>query len=364
MDKDYYKILEVDPKATQPEIKKQYRKMSLKFHPDHCSEPGANDKMVDLNEAYGILGDSKSRQEYDMMQQNPFLNMGHMNMGNMNMGNMSNMGNMGNMNMGNMNMGNMGNMNMGSINMSHLHNLFQEQDINEALNIFTQNLFGAGGGGGGIDDELDDSFPDIRNMTGNLHMFSQGSPRSQRCAKIKKPEPIHIIIDIPIYDAFHGKNVDVEYEKWTIINEKKIKEDVKQMVSIPPGIYSDETFTLKEQGNVINEDAKGDLVLTVNINNSTEFVRNKDDLHLKKKLTLKEALCGFEFDFDHVSGNNYTMRNDPLKGGDIISQNFKKIIPNMGMKRGDNVGNMIIDYDVIFPEQLDETQITALSEIL
>jgi len=343
MDKDYYKILEVDPKATQPEIKKQYRKMSLKFHPDHCSEPGANDKMVELNEAYGILGDSKSRQEYDMMQQNPFLNMG--------------MGHMGNMNMGNMNMGNM---NMGSINMSHLHNMFQEQDINEALNIFTQNLFGVGG----VDDELDDSFPDIRNMAGNLHMFSQGSPRSQRFAKIKKPEPIHIIIDIPIYDGFHGKNVEVEYEKWTIINEKKIKEDVKQTVSIPPGIYNDETFTLKEQGNVINEDAKGDLVLTVNINNSTEFVRNKDDLHLKKKLTLKEALCGFEFDFDHVSGNNYTMRNDPLKGGDIISPNFKKIIPNMGMKRGDNVGNMIIDYDVIFPEQLDETQITALGEIL
>jgi curved DNA-binding protein len=66
--KDYYKILGVDRKAKEDEIKRAYRKLALKFHPDH--NPGdkqAEEKFKEINEAYQVLGDSQKRSRYDQL---------------------------------------------------------------------------------------------------------------------------------------------------------------------------------------------------------------------------------------------------------------------------------------------------------
>ncbi|MDO8886560.1 molecular chaperone DnaJ [Candidatus Oleimmundimicrobium sp.] len=66
--KDYYKILGVDKKATQDEIKKAYRKLAHKYHPDKAQEgekKQAEEKFKEIAEAYEVLGNSKKRQEYD-----------------------------------------------------------------------------------------------------------------------------------------------------------------------------------------------------------------------------------------------------------------------------------------------------------
>jgi preprotein translocase subunit Sec63 len=52
---DYYKILEISKKATAAEIKKAYRKLSLKYHPDKNSSPDAADKFAALSQAYDVL---------------------------------------------------------------------------------------------------------------------------------------------------------------------------------------------------------------------------------------------------------------------------------------------------------------------
>lgn len=64
--KDYYKILGVDKKASQEDIKKVYRKLAIKYHPD--KNPGnkqAEDKFKEINEAYDVLGDAEKRKKYD-----------------------------------------------------------------------------------------------------------------------------------------------------------------------------------------------------------------------------------------------------------------------------------------------------------
>jgi curved DNA-binding protein len=66
--KDYYKSLGVDRKATQDEIKKAYRKLAMKYHPDH--NPGdkkAEEKFKEINEAYQVLGDEKQRTRYEQL---------------------------------------------------------------------------------------------------------------------------------------------------------------------------------------------------------------------------------------------------------------------------------------------------------
>lgn len=63
--KDYYSSLEVSKTASQDEIKKAYRKLARKYHPDLNKENGAEDKFKEINEAYDILGDEESRDKYD-----------------------------------------------------------------------------------------------------------------------------------------------------------------------------------------------------------------------------------------------------------------------------------------------------------
>ena len=60
MGKDYYKILGLSRSASDDEIKKAYRKMALKYHPDKNSDPGAEEKFKEIAEAYEVLSDGKT----------------------------------------------------------------------------------------------------------------------------------------------------------------------------------------------------------------------------------------------------------------------------------------------------------------
>ena len=61
MAKNYYDILGVDRKASEQDIKKAYKKMALKYHPDKNKDPGAEEKFKEIAEAYDVLTDSDKR---------------------------------------------------------------------------------------------------------------------------------------------------------------------------------------------------------------------------------------------------------------------------------------------------------------
>ncbi len=67
-DKDYYQLLQIPPSASSGDIRKAYRQLALKFHPDKNNTPHAAAQFLLINEAYGVLNDPAQRKKYDSIR--------------------------------------------------------------------------------------------------------------------------------------------------------------------------------------------------------------------------------------------------------------------------------------------------------
>lgn len=311
--KDYYNVLGVSKDASPKDIKKAYRGLSMKYHPDHNSDGNATEKMSEINEAYEILGDDNKRSEYDNQGNSPF---------------------------------------PGGLHPFATHGAGHE--MNEIFKMFGgSNIFGNMGGPN----------MDININGSRVHIFRNGNGFQQHVFRhVQKPQPIVKHISITLEQAYNGCTMEFSYSRWCILNNQKVNEDINRMVQISPGVNNQDNYQLKNQGHVIDDDNKGDLHIVVDIVNNSIFERRNMDLYFKKELDLKEALCGFNFDFIHLSGKKYTINNDDKKM--VITPGYTRIIPSLGMKTPNEVGNLIIEFNIKFPEKLSHEQIEQISKVL
>ncbi len=277
---DYYAILGIGRDAQSDEIRKAYRKLSLKHHPDKPT--GDEGTFKQIGEAYSVLSNEQERRMYDMQQRMPF--------------------------------------GEGSF----------------LVNDSFIKMFFTGSG------------EDIMQ-----HMFNYEQ-------QMKKPTPITQTIELTIAQAYSGLTVPIEIERW-IQDDRNVKrvENERIYVDIPRGIDNNEMIVLKEQGNVL-ANSKGDIKCFIKISNNTMFIRNGLDLTLHKTITLKEALCGFSFTMDFIDGKSYVINNK----NKIVPPTYKKVIPDMGFARNNTCGDLLLYFDIQFPEELTTRQIETLRELL
>jgi len=318
----YYNILEVEKNADSDEIKKAFRRKSMLYHPDR---PGGDiKKFQDVNAAYETLSDGTKRRHYDFeeqMQSNPF-NM---------FGGMPPMGGMPFMNM---------------------QSNIDEEDVNQLFTNLFGNMFNGNEGG-----------PNIRVFPGSSdipleELFSK-SPMNK---KNIKPDPIVISLNLTLEQSYQGCSIPITINRWMMISDMKINEEETVYIDIYQGIDNNEIIQLKEKGNISENQIKGDVKISVNIENNPIFNREGLDLIYYKSLSLKESICGFSFEIEHLNNKKlaFNNKNNPT----VVKPNYRKKISNMGMKRKDKIGSLIVIFEVVFPDKFEPEQTEQLKELL
>lgn len=205
--KDYYQILGVGEKANADEIKKAYRKLALKYHPDkNAGNKEAEEKFKEISEAYYVLSDQQKREEYDMMKRGGFQGGGF----------------------------------RGA----------QDFDFSEFVNSFR----GGGHGGtqfGGFDDVLGDLFGGRMRSSRSGFGRSEAQPATQ-----KVNTDVESVVKIPAQSVGKAGSITVK------VKGQSIK------VSVPPNIKDGQKLRIQRQGKECPCCGKsGDLFLKISVTN-------------------------------------------------------------------------------------------------
>jgi DnaJ family protein B protein 4 len=306
----HYATLGIAETASPEEIKKAYRSLSLKYHPD--KNPSGQEMFQKISSAFEVLGDAEKKKEYDFMKNHKGFPPGMDDMG----------------------------------------------DINDLLS----SLFGGGirvahmgmPGMGGFSSMGGFHSFNPPHQGANIHMFRNGIPVQQ-----KPPTIIHNLT-IDINQVLNGIQLPIDIERWIIENNLKVHEKQTIYIDIPKGIDDGEIIVLQNQGNVVDDNCKGDVKIHIKVNNNSIFERRGLDLYVEKQISLKESLCGFSFELKYLNDKVYTINNQI---GNIIPPDYKKVIPGMGLSREKAKGNLIINFKIQFPSSLSQEQIDKLNEL-
>jgi len=288
--RDYYQTLGVKKDASQDEIKKAYRKLARKYHPDvNPDDPNAEEKFKDINEAYQVLSDEEKRSKYDRFgsQWKQYQQTGGRTE-DFDWSQWASRGQPG----------------------GRYRSVSQEE--------FEQ-MFG--GGLGGFSDFFSTLFG---GMAGARP--SQRTARGTRTQAIQRGQDIEHSVQISLEEAFNGTTRLLTFE-----DGRRIE------ASIPPGVKTGSKIRLSGQGGD-GPRGSGDLYLKIKVASDPKFSRDGDDLKIDQPVDLFTALLGGELEVSTIdkavkltvppesdSGKIFRLKglgmpklNNPEKHGDLF----------------------------------------------
>ena len=291
--KDYYKVLGVSKNASQDEIKKAYRKLAVKYHPDkNRDNKVAEDKFKAVNEAHEVLGDPEKRKKYDQLGTNwrQYENMG----------------------------GRPG----GGQGPSGGSGPFSfDGDFSD--------MFGKGGGSG-FSDFFEQFFG--RGAAGGARQGARGNFNGQ---------DYQTEMDITLEEAFHGTNRLIEVE------------DEKLRITTKPGAYDEQLLRIKGKGGRGTRGQRGDLYVRVHVVNHPRYTRKGDDLHATHTVDLYTAVLGGSTIVDTLTGQVKVKIAPGTQSGRVIRIKNK----GMPVYGDSNIfGDLYVQLQVQIPERLTEKQ--------
>lgn len=333
----FYDILGVSPTATVPELKKCYRKLALRFHPD--KNPEAGDKFKEISEAFEVLSDEKKRRIYDEGGEQALREGG---------------------------------------GEGHGFNFHNPMDI---FDMFFGGAGGRGRHGGGsrrgkdVIHQLSVSLEELYNGTTRKLAVQKniicdkcngiGAARAdavQTCSTCRGSGiELHIRqLGIGMVQQMQtscrscrGKGQVInpkdrckKCEGKKVVREKKILE-----VNIDKGMRDGQQIRFHGEGDQDVDMEPGDIIIVLDEKRHEIFTRRHMDLVMTMQLSLSEALCSFQRTIDTLDKRVLTVQNKP---GEVIRHGDFRAIDHEGMPQYRNPferGRLIIRFDVVFPPE-------------
>lgn len=291
---DYYKILEVDKKATEAEIKKAYRKLARKYHPDlNPNNKEAETKFKEINEANEVLSHSENRKKYDDYGEN----------------------------------------------WQHSEEFEKSKQQRHYQGQGQQGGFGAGGFGGGGD--FSDFF---ESMFGGRSSGSSGRRTAQYKGQDFNAE-LHLDL----------KDVYITQKRALTVNGKNIR------ITIPAGVENGQQIKISGLGGEGSGGGpKGDLYITFNVENHTNFKLDKHNLYAVVNLDLYTAILGGEITADTFGGKvKLTVKSGTQNGTKVKLKG--KGFPVY--KKEGEFGDLYLTYEIQIPTNLSEKEKELFTEL-
>jgi curved DNA-binding protein len=293
--KDYYKILEVSKSASKDEIKKAYRKLALKYHPDHNKgDKAAEAKFKDLSEAYAVLSDPEKKKQYDMFGAEGF------------------------------------------------QNRFSQEDIFRSFDfgsIFSE--FGFGGGG-----RSQNIFSQMFGGTGGpgQRHYRTGGFRGQNQAM--KGQDLIYELPLTLEELFETTNKVISYQM------DGHQETVS--VKIPAGIPAGRKLRLQGKGQAGPYGGPaGDLYVKISVLDHPVFRRENDDLYLKQIISFSDAVLGTEIEVPTIDKKLLKLRVPP---GTQNNAKFRLKCYGLPHMNGQGRGDAYVEISIEVPKKLNKKQ--------
>ncbi|WP_042719779.1 DnaJ C-terminal domain-containing protein [Flavobacterium sp. B17] len=292
---DYYKILGVDKNATQEDIKKAYRKLARKLHPDlNPDDKEAERKFKEINEANEVLSNPENRAKYDKYGE-------------------------------------------------HWKHGEEYEKAQQQQRQYQSQGQGSdfGGGFSGADFGEGEDFSDFfQSMFGGAGGFGRNS-RGSASGKFKGQD-VHAELNLNLRDAAttHQQTFD--------INGKKVR------ITIPAGVYDGQQIKLKGHGSPgYNGGPNGDLYITFNIPADPDFERIGDDLKTNVPIDLYTAVLGGDVKVNTLTGS-VNLKVKPETQNGVTVRLKGKGFPVY--KKEGQFGDLFVTYDVKLPTNLTDKQ--------
>ncbi len=367
--KDFYSVLGVSSTASQDEIKKAYRKLAKKYHPDaNANDAKAGERFKEISEANNVLGDPEKRKQYDEMRR-----------------------------LGAFDGGGFGGFGGGRSSRA-----------------------GARGAAGGGAQTINFQDFDIGGLGGLGDLFSSmfGGGETRQTSRQRGPEKgqtVEATLDIPFRTAARGGKVPIELEVSeecgtchgsgaapgaslricpecngrgvisfgqggfavnrpcpvclgrgqvptepcpTCHGTGEVRAKRKVLINVPPGVDTGSKIRLKGQGGKGNQNGPaGDLIITFNVQPDKFYRRDGLDVIATVPLNIAQATLGTKISVRTLDGKKVAIRIPP---GTPSGKRFR--VRGQGIQKGDKKGDLIVEVSIQVPEKLSEEQERMMKE--
>uniref|UniRef100_A0A6N2KE10 J domain-containing protein n=1 Tax=Salix viminalis TaxID=40686 RepID=A0A6N2KE10_SALVM len=354
MGADYYKILQVDRTAKDDDLKKAYRKLAMKWHPDKNpnNKKDAEAKFKQISEAYEVLSDPQKKAVYDqygeegLKGQVPPPGAGGAGPGGAGPGGAG--------------PGGASFFSTGDGPTRFQFNPRNADDIFTEFFGFSSPFGGMGGGGGGMRRAR---FPG--GLFGN-DMFSphgEGGGGSMHQAAPRKAPPIEQKLPCSLEELYKGATKRMKISRDIAdASGKTVQVEEILTIDIKPGWKKGTKITFPEKGNEQPNTVPADLVFIIDEKPHPLFTRDGTDLVVVQKISLAEALTGYTVHLTTLDGRNLTI---PVNT--VIHPNYEEVVPREGMpiqKDPTKRGNLRIKFSIKFPTRLTAEQKAGIKRLL